>query len=53
MPDMHKQLTLKSADKWRDFLRPLVEAAVTALAVYAAGAQHASTIKKKRGIKYG
>lgn len=23
--------------KWRDFLRPLVEAAVTALAVYAAG----------------
>ena len=26
--------------KWRDFLRPLVEAAVTALAVYAAGAQH-------------
>ena len=29
--------------KWRDFLRPLVEAAVTALAVYAAGAQHVSS----------
>jgi len=26
--------------KWRSFLRPLVEAAVTALAVYADGAQH-------------
>lgn len=26
--------------KWREFLRPIVEAAVTALAVYAAGAQH-------------
>ena len=29
--------------KWRDFLRPLVEAAVSALAVYAAGAQHLSS----------
>lgn len=29
--------------KWRDFLRPLVEAAVTALAVYAAGVQHVSS----------
>lgn len=27
-------------NKWRAFLRPLVEAAVTALAVYAAGEQH-------------
>jgi hypothetical protein len=29
--------------RWRDFLRPLVEAAVTALAVYAAGVQHVSS----------
>lgn len=29
--------------RWRDFLRPLVETAVTALAVYAAGAQHMSS----------
>ena len=29
--------------KWRDMLRPLVEALVTALAVYAVGAQHVSS----------
>lgn len=35
--------TNEQHSKWRDFLRPLVEAAVTALAVYAAGAQHVSS----------
>ena len=30
-------------NKWREFLKPLIEAAVAALAVYAAGAQHVSS----------